>query len=196
MVSEVFGGDTIKDLQQRILEEAVELIKGKGLSFTMSELAIRLGVSKKTLYEWFESKQALILEILETSRKSIKEQQALIYEDDTLSDTQKVRRLLTVVPRYHLAFDSNRMEELKKRYHEIYERLVHLFESDWEKTFKIMTSAMEKKEMKPVNLLLFKRIYINAVISLHDEFSFEKTNLSYQQALEEIISILFEGVIL
>ena len=162
----------------------------------MFELSNQLGISKKTLYEIVRSKEDLILEIIEASRKSIKEQQAMIYDDQSLSNIQKLRSLLTVVPVFHMAFNYNRLEELKKRYPAIYERVVFLFESDWDRTFGIMQTAIDSKEMKTINLSLFKKIYINAVTALHDDFTFEKLNLTYKQALEEIISILLEGIIL
>ena len=48
------------DPRKRCIQETIALCSSQGLDFTMSELAARLGMSKKTLYVLFESKEALL----------------------------------------------------------------------------------------------------------------------------------------
>ena len=43
----------------KIIDATVEEFKQNGLKFTMNDLAKRLGISKKTIYTVFESKQAV-----------------------------------------------------------------------------------------------------------------------------------------
>ena len=49
------------DPRKRCIQETIALCSSQGLDFTMSELAARLGMSKKTLYVLFDSKEALLL---------------------------------------------------------------------------------------------------------------------------------------
>ncbi len=50
-------------MQERILEAFLEEARESGLKFTMDDLAKRLAISKRTLYENFSS-ETLILETL------------------------------------------------------------------------------------------------------------------------------------
>ena len=44
-----------------LIDATVEEFKQNGLKFTMNDLAKRLGISKKTIYTVFESKQAVLV---------------------------------------------------------------------------------------------------------------------------------------
>lgn len=46
---------------EKIIDATVEEFKQNGLKFTMNDLAKRLGISKKTIYTVFESKQAVLV---------------------------------------------------------------------------------------------------------------------------------------
>ena len=50
--------------REKCIREAIALCSEQGLDFTMSQLAARLGMSKKTLYVLFDSKEALLLELV------------------------------------------------------------------------------------------------------------------------------------
>ena len=47
-------------MRKKIIDATVEEFKQNGLKFTMNDLAKRLGISKKTIYTVFESKQAVL----------------------------------------------------------------------------------------------------------------------------------------
>jgi AcrR family transcriptional regulator len=58
------------DVKQRILEESMQLMFNHGVkTMTMDELAKRIGVSKRTIYEHFEDKDALLTEIILFNKK-------------------------------------------------------------------------------------------------------------------------------
>ena len=45
-------------MREKIIDATIEEFKQNGLKFTMNDLAKHLGISKKTIYTVFESKQA------------------------------------------------------------------------------------------------------------------------------------------
>ncbi len=183
------------NLKERLLEATAIEIEENGLSFTMSDIANRLGISKKTLYECVSSKEEVINSLIDESRDSIKRRQLSILEKSSSNAVEKIKALLTVVPDFHLAFNYRRLLQLKRKYPGIYERVVTLFEDDWEPTFELMKKAMFDGEMKDVNLFLFREMYCSAVTSLYDERKLEKLDLTYKQSLEGIIEILLGGIL-
>jgi AcrR family transcriptional regulator len=58
------------DVKQRILLESMHLMFSHGIKvMTMDELARRIGVSKRTIYEHFEDKDTLLTAILQKNKK-------------------------------------------------------------------------------------------------------------------------------
>ena len=51
-------------MRDKIIDATVEEFKQNGLKFTMNDLAKRLGISKKTIYTVFESKQAVLVAVV------------------------------------------------------------------------------------------------------------------------------------
>ena len=50
-------------MRDKIIDATVEEFKQNGLKFTMNDLAKHLGISKKTIYTVFESKQAVLVAV-------------------------------------------------------------------------------------------------------------------------------------
>ena len=58
------------DVKQRILLESMQLMFNHGIkAMTMDELAKHIGVSKRTIYEHFEDKDALLTEVILYNKK-------------------------------------------------------------------------------------------------------------------------------
>ena len=63
-------------MRDKIIDATVEEFKQNGLKFTMNDLAKRLGISKKTIYTVFESKQAVLVavaDLYQYSRRMVSE---------------------------------------------------------------------------------------------------------------------------
>jgi AcrR family transcriptional regulator len=64
-------------------------------NITMDDLARELGVSKKTLYTYFESKTALLREVVMAKIAHIQEDMARVIDDPAATFPQKLQTLLT-----------------------------------------------------------------------------------------------------
>ena len=65
-------------LRKEILEGTIQVYNRKGLKFTMDDIAAWLGISKKTIYTVFETKEALFLAMVDYLFDSIKESEAAV----------------------------------------------------------------------------------------------------------------------
>lgn len=52
-------------IEYRIIQAFAEELKENGIKFTMDDLARRLGISKRTLYEYFSSKADILDALIE-----------------------------------------------------------------------------------------------------------------------------------
>lgn len=182
--------------EKKIFRFAAYEIREKGLSFTMSDLSTRAGISKKTLYEIFRKKEDVVMKLIIESHGSIREQQNILYDDHSLTAVEKIKRILTVVPEFHFAFNYTFLIELKKKYPAVYNKVNELLKFDWDRTFELMNEALNKKQIKRFNKILFKEMYCSTIMSVHDMKLLSDLNMTYEQTLTEIIDIMIEGILL
>ena len=52
-------------VEEKIINQTIQLFQAKGLKFTLDELASELRISKKTIYQYFPSKEAILNEVVE-----------------------------------------------------------------------------------------------------------------------------------
>lgn len=83
-------------MKQRILEAAVAEIELYGSSFRMDDLAKRLNISKRTLYENFHSKNEIIERILFEKSQDFYNLHKEILEDPTLDCVTKLKKYFSV----------------------------------------------------------------------------------------------------
>ena len=60
-------------IEIKIIKATIDIFKEKGVKFTMDDIATKLGVSKRTLYENVDSKECLLNLIVDTVFDSIAE---------------------------------------------------------------------------------------------------------------------------
>lgn len=179
----------------RVYNSAIEEYEEKGLSFTMDDLAKRIGISKKTLYQVINSKEEVINLVIDETRKSIKEKQREILVKNYIDVAQKIRLLLTVLPEYHNLFNYRRLSEIKQSYPQLYTKILDVLNNDWEPTFNLLNQGIEEGKIKKVNIYLFKEMYVAALTSLYSKNSLFECDITYKELIEDIISILLDGII-
>lgn len=171
-----------EDERERITRAARRAYKSRGLGFTTDDLAEELGISKRTLYKRIRSKNQVIRLIIDDAKKQIKEKQLEIIKDDSLSETEKMKKLLMVQPLSESPLSGRELNNLKRHYPEEYEYVQKLYHQDWNDFFVLMSEALANKSIRPFDPGLFRDIYIGAVTTAGPE------------KLEEITDLLLNGL--
>ena len=78
-------------MRDKIIDATVEEFKQNGLKFTMNDLAKRLGISKKTIYTVFESKQAVLVAVADRYAADLNSMQVRVQ-----ARTMTMYRMLTL----------------------------------------------------------------------------------------------------
>ena len=86
------------ELREKCIHQTIQLCSSQGLDFTMSQLAAKLGISKKTLYVLFKSKEALLLEVVNYMFDGVKASEAELLARQDLDLAEKLCRLVVVIP--------------------------------------------------------------------------------------------------
>ena len=153
--------------EETLCLETFVLYQEHGVKFTMGELAERLGISKKTLYEQVHSKDELASRVTEHYFVAVARDQVDLRADSTIPPLQKAEQILCVVPQ--LPFRNYRIRELRRSFPEAYLRMTRWLQSGWERTFEVMDEAIAQGEIEPFDKDFFAKMYAFAIEGLLTE---------------------------
>ena len=182
-------------MEKRIIEGALHIVEKQGVKFTMDELASELGMSKKTIYTVFRDKNELLIAMVDYVFVYIKESVALVMEDKHLSLLQKIRKILGVMPENYTDFDFTQFYVLRDKHPEVYERVRQRLESGWEMTNRLLEQGVEEGLIRSVDFRVFQLVFESAVERFIMGDELEREEIDYMQALEELVTIMVDGIV-
>lgn len=183
------------ELRENILEGTIQVFNQKGLKFTMDDIASLLKMSKKTIYTVFHDKEELFLAMVDYLFDKIKESERAILEDDTLRTAEKIRAVLGVFPEGYKEIDFRQLYLLRDKYPKIYKQVELRLETGWEATIALLEKGMEEGCVRPVQIPILKMMLEAAVEQFFQRDILIRHELSYHQALDEVVGILVEGIL-
>ncbi len=184
----------VKDSKERILEATIKVFNKKGLKFTMDDIATELSISKKTIYKVFKDKETMFYDMVDYCFDAIKESEAEVVEDTTISTVEKVRRILSVLPEGYKSIDFRQLYELKAKYPKTYLRVEERLESGWENTIALIQQGIEEGEIRPVNVSILKTMIEATVEQFFQRDVLIVNEITYTDALEELVNIIVDGI--
>lgn len=182
----------------RILEAARARLFAYGYSsLTMDELAAELGMSKKTLYVHFPSKDTLVEAILGQFVADVRRSADAIFSDQALSFTAKLHRFSeTMVQRFH-RMGPHVLRDLQRSAPHIYRKIEELRHNNIPHIFGQMirqgqAAGMVRADIDPALAIEFWR---PAIQSLMHPDTLERLKLGPDQMFAEAIDLFFGGLL-
>jgi len=163
----------------------------QGGKFTMDELAARLAISKKTLYERVHSKEELAVQLVEVYFAGVAELQDAIHADVSLPPLEKLRRLLCATP--ETAMRKYHLQELKNSFPAAYKALDEHLRLGWERTLAVLEQGIADGSIRNIDASLFSRIYAASIEELLMENEIH-TELTFRQKQAQLVDILLFGI--
>lgn len=181
-------------LRDKILEGAVTVYRKKGLKFTMDDLAKEIRISKKTIYTVFRDKKHLVYDLVNYVFDQIKESEAAIVNDDSLDSTEKLRRILSVMPESFSGVDFPSLYDYKDKYPKAYKAVRDRLESGWDMTLTIVKEGIADGSFRDVDLHLFQLVYEASVERFLSTEELNKYGIHYGEALDALSELLINGI--
>lgn len=182
------------DISTMVRKQAMQLFRQQGLRFTMQQVAEQLHISKKTIYTVYPSKEELLLAMVDCAFEEIHHcKREILDGDGTL--LEKLRRVIIAMPEEYAALDLQQMKELDEKYPTVAARVRNQLENGWEPTMTLLEQAVQEGIIRPVSLSVLRQMITASIESFLADRSLADSGVSYQTVLEEMISILMEGVI-
>lgn len=182
------------ELRDAILEGTIQAFNQKGLKFTMDDLAKLLKISKKTIYTVFRDKEELFLAMVDYLFDSIKESERQVLEDTRLSTLGKIKAIMGVMPEGYKEIDFRQLYLLKDKYPTIYKQVEKRLETGWETTIALLEQGIREGVVRPVRLPILKMMMEAALEQFFQRDILLKHQISYYEALEEVVGILVDGI--
>lgn len=180
-------------MRNRILQAFIEETKEVGIKFTMDDLAKRLGISKRTLYENFSSKVDILECIIDSTLSEFDEQNHLIITDPKNSLIEKIKKAITVIPKYNDFYDLRILEQLKRFYPQQWERVNREF-SQWDDVKSLIEEGIQTGVIRNMNSDLLMKMIIDSVNITLDKQFFLEHSIPMVESFEMIVDVLLNGI--
>ena len=182
-------------MKDRIMRCAVEEIRNKGLKFTMSDLARRMGVSKRSLYMHFESKENLVSSIVEALLEDIYKQRILIVADTQLDYPEKLKKLIITEPVLFAPMEGSMIIEIKRFLHVKSEKIEQMLSENWKVIEEFLQIGVNSGQLRSIYIPVLEKMVRgtkNEIINYH---FLAENNVSLNQASAYMVDILIYGMI-
>lgn len=184
------------ELRETILEGTMQAFNQKGLKFTMGDIAAQLSISKKTIYTVFKDKDSLISEMVDYCFDKIKESEQRVLNNNRLSTVEKVRAILGVLPEGYRDIDFRQLYLLKDKYPVIYKKVEQRLETGWEKTIELIEQGMKEGSIREIKIPILKTMLEATIEQFFQRDVLIENKISYNEALEEVVNILVDGIVI
>lgn len=181
-------------IKHRIRQHAQAEIFKSGFRFTMADIARGCGVSTKTLYEWYPSKEELIRDLVEQAIQEIKEREKAILADQTLPVMDRLRALLVLLPQDFQYYDRIRLYELNRYYPDVWEALNHFMNEQWEGVKQTLAEAQAQGLLRPFSVPLFIQVYLGGLNRLMEDTPERQMGLTLKEMLDELVDMIVNGI--
>jgi AcrR family transcriptional regulator len=186
-----------KDSQskEQILEKGFDTITQDGLRyFTVESLSAHLGMSKKTIYKFFPSKEILIEKIVDYFTGMIERKLKQIVESD-MNPVEKYVKIMDFIMDKISRTSMDKIIELKNRYPMVWKK-VETFRQGLTQDFAtIFIEAQEKGfARKDIDMNIVATIYMNIVNSTFQPEFFLKNNLAPVDTINLFVNLITEGM--
>ena len=175
------------DTKNKIILSAIYHYEKSGVKFKIEDIAKSLSISKKSIYEYFDSKQSIITHVIDYIFDDIKNQQQLILES-TDNSLIKLRNLLTVYPKV-MKIAGVSLKKLQDFYPAEHDHILDRLNSNWDPTFNTLDNAIVDGYITAIDHSHFRTL----MVSLFDSILIQTCD--QHDLLSTYINIIFNGLL-
>ena len=184
-----------REMREKIIDTAIEEFTRNGLKFTMNDVAKALGISKKTIYTVFESKQDVLMAIADRYARDFTDMRQEIEADTELDTLEKLERLFCAIPTKYYNIGLSRIFELAQKYPKQYKYLMEAVSQGWALAEQYLEKGIrEEKIRKDISKPVVMAMIRGTVTCFLESDILYKNGLTYEQGKEEMVQIIMKGI--
>lgn len=165
-----------------------------GVRFTMSDLAARLAISKRTLYEHFESKEVLVSSIVDAVISDLHLQRCEIVNSSSLDLREKLVGMLTVKSKVFSDVSDRVKVELSQQYPGLWEKSHKAQEEQWAVIDSVIKEGIATGCFRPIFVPVLRKVLQGSVSEVVDYDFLLQQRMSFHEMIGHIMDIILYGV--
>jgi len=183
-------------VKMRIMTAAMEELNEYGIRFTMANLATRLAISKRTLYEHFDSKEVLIESIVDVIILDMQTQRMRILEDVQLTLQEKLIKMLSVRPAAFIKLEDRVKLDLRRQFPGLWKRAHESAEAQWDMIDEVLREGIEAGCFRPIYVPVVRKLLQGAVNEISDYDFLLEQRKTFHEMIGFITDIVIYGIML
>ena len=183
-------------MNMRIMTAAMEELNEYGIRFTMANLATRLAISKRTLYEHFDSKEVLIESIVDVIILDMQTQRMRILEDVQLTLQEKLIKMLSVRPAAFIKLEDRVKLDLRRQFPGLWKRAHESAEAQWDMIDEVLREGIDAGCFRPIYVPVVRKLLQGAVNEISDYDFLLEQRKTFHEMIGFITDILIYGIML
>jgi AcrR family transcriptional regulator len=178
-----------------ILEQGIETITRIGVrAFTVESLASQLGMSKKTIYKFFPSKEVLLESAVDHLTGVIAEKFRSIMAAEP-NPIFQFYKIMEFISDWISRFQIDKIAEIKIRYPELWEKIESFRLERREDFYRILMAAQHQGYVRSdVDIRIVATLYMNIINSTFQPEFFIKNNLTPVETLNTFLLMVTQGL--
>ncbi|MDO5291576.1 MAG: TetR/AcrR family transcriptional regulator [bacterium] len=181
-------------MREEVINVAINEFTKKGLKFTMNDIAKAMGISKKTIYTVFDSKEAVFEGIMDTYFADFLAMQEAVSKDQDMDVVIKIEKILCVLPeKYHNIGLSN-LYELRDKYPRSYKRLMAYVSEGWALVAQYLEQGIQEKKIRNLSVPIVMTMIEGTVTQFMQKKVLVENSITYEQAKKEMVKVIIDGI--
>jgi AcrR family transcriptional regulator len=181
-------------MKDKIVQAVYQEMIHSGLKFTIREIANRMGISTKTIYQHFASKEQIIDYMVEQSISEMKRSEQQIMNQDELSHLDKLKQVLTIAPQAWASFDMHMLKEMGVKYPASWDKIDTYMNQGWQQIRLLIQAGISQGDFREFDIELFIQVYLGAMYQLINQRATRVNPWTAERAIVQTTEFLLEGI--
>lgn len=165
-----------------------------GIRFTTADLAMELGVSKRSLYEHFDSKNDIIAAVFDEILRGLESEITAITLDGNLDTVEKLKALMEIWPKAVGPFSALAVENTRRLLPGEWLKFERYFQRKWDIVDQVVSQGIAAGQLRGVNTAVLRRLYMGGIDQLLDYEFLNDNNLTFKTAIAMMTEVLINGL--
>jgi AcrR family transcriptional regulator len=187
-----------RDVKVQILETAQPLFLQHGFNkVSINQITDSIGISKKTFYKHYESKEALVLRIIESNIRDAALKMNKLHSSTKISYVTKMEKLMHITMDFQSKFSKIFMQDIHKYMPDIITKFEESSRVLIKDNFTVLLKQGKEANVfrKDIDTNFFVDIYFFIIQKLQDPKTLSNVTYSLNDLHKLITKILFEGIL-
>jgi len=182
-------------MKEKILLAAAIEMNYRGIKFTIDQVAEKLGISKKTIYQYYPSKDVLITEVVAMALADVEEQASEILADTERDFVERIKDLMLLEPKKFGKTNDWVMEDIKRHRPRDWEKIEKLKYNQTIILSEFLEDGIARGIVAEMNTKVAARLLLGACRELSQYDFLVENKLDFMQARKLLTDIFLNGIL-